>query len=109
MNLNAIGLGPIVPERLPGRGSTESPLTTDRTTEASDAGRRGDTATLTGEAAAGGPRTDADARLWALLSRDERAFFLRHGMTGDATYDPGAPPSESAPGARLGVRIDMRI
>ncbi|MEM7414288.1 MAG: hypothetical protein AAF389_02260 [Gemmatimonadota bacterium] len=52
----------------------------------------------------------ADPEMWALLSQEERGFYLRHAVTGPATYDPAASSNDSpAPGHRLGGRIDLRI
>lgn len=52
----------------------------------------------------------ADPEMWALLSQEERGFYLRHAVMGPATYDPASPANESpGPGHRLGGRIDVRI
>lgn len=109
MNLNAIGLGPIVPERLPERGPADGASVHEQPGHAPGVPPRGDSVT-TGEHRPGGPKADADTRLWGVLSGEERGFYLRHAMKGEATYRPETQPSASThPGARLGVRIDMRI
>lgn len=110
MNLNAIGLGPIVPERLPERVATETPPSSGHPGSAPEATPHGDTSALSTNSRVASPKADADTELWGMLSREERGFYLRHGMKGQATYRPEAGPVPAgAQGARLGVRIDMRI
>jgi hypothetical protein len=48
----------------------------------------------------------SDPALWAVLTSDERAFFVRQAALGPLSYGPrtGAPPAD----APLGQRIDVR-
>lgn len=57
---------------------------------------------------ASSPSARVDPELWALLGRDERAFYLRNSITSPATYGPAASPGSTRPGARVGVRLDVR-
>ncbi len=60
-------------------------------------------------AVADSPAAGVDPELWAMLSSDERVFYLRNAMTGPLTYGPGATAdASSSPGSRLGGRIDVR-
>lgn len=59
-------------------------------------------------AAAESPAAGVDPELWAMLSSDERVFYLRNAMTGPLTYGPGASDASTSPGSRLGGRIDVR-
>lgn len=60
-------------------------------------------------AVAESPAAGVDAELWAMLSSEERVFYLRNAMTGPLTYGPGASSDVStSPGSRLGGRIDVR-
>ncbi len=55
------------------------------------------------------PAAGVDPELWAMLSSDERVFYLRNAMTGPLTYGPGTTSQLStSPGSRLGGRIDVR-
>ncbi|MBT8488857.1 MAG: hypothetical protein HKN72_06895 [Gemmatimonadetes bacterium] len=60
-------------------------------------------------AVAESPAAGVDPELWAMLSSDERVFYLRNAMTGPLTYGPGvASDASTSPGSRLGGRIDVR-
>lgn len=110
MNLNAIGLGPITPERSPGRVSPDTPAPGGQEVLSPGTPRQGDSSHISTAARAARPKADADTQLWGVLSREERGFYLRHGMKGQATYRPETGATASATsGARLGARIDMRI
>lgn len=51
-----------------------------------------------------------DPRMWALLTHEERAFFMGSAARGPATYAPTTePPPEQGHGNRLGARIDLRV
>lgn len=54
------------------------------------------------------PSARVDPELWALLGGEERAFYLRNSITSPATYGPAASPGAARPGARVGVRLDVR-
>jgi hypothetical protein len=62
------------------------------------------------EAAAGVPEgLNVDPRLWEMLTGEERAFYLRHALSGPLTYAPATSASASAAtGRRMGGRIDVR-
>lgn len=112
MNLNAIGLGSLLPERLPDRVSTDPrPLPSDPpNTPTSNVPGGGSDGALSGTALSVGSQSDSDAELWGLLSGEERGFYLRHALRGEATYRPESGlATTNAPGARLGARIDMRV
>lgn len=59
-------------------------------------------------AAAESPAAGVDPELWAMLTSNERVFYLRNAMTGPLTYGPGASSAPASPGSRLGGRIDVR-
>ena len=59
-------------------------------------------------AAAESPAAGVDPDLWAMLTSDERAFYLKNAMNGPLTYGPGASSMSAAPESRLGGRIDVR-
>jgi len=112
MNLNAIGLGSLLPERLPERVSTDSrpPPSDPPNTSALGVPLRTDEGVPSGTARSVRPQSDADTELWGLLSTEERGFYLRHSLRGEATYRPESGlATTNAPGARLGARIDMRV
>ena len=76
---------------------------------ASEAGASQAKAATADSAVAESPAAGVDPELWAMLSSDERVFYLRNAMTGPLTYGPGAPvDASSSPGSRLGGRIDVR-
>lgn len=60
--------------------------------------------------AAGVPEgLNVDPRLWEMLTGEERAFYLRHALSGPLTYAPTTSASASAAtGRRVGGRIDVR-
>ena len=57
---------------------------------------------------AGRPPTEADPRLWALLSRSERDFYFRNASFSGLTYGPDASsPLDQAVGRRVGGHVDL--
>ncbi len=110
MNLNSIGLGSVLPDRIPERVPTEGRPVADEPRGPLSGGATSDSAALTDGAKATLTTSDADATLWGVLSSEERGFYLRHALRGQATYGPNAGlPATTTPGARLGARIDMRV
>ena len=50
-----------------------------------------------------------EPELWALLSNEERAWYLRGAISGPATYDLRSSNGAAADkAARLGARLDVR-
>ena len=49
-----------------------------------------------------------DPVLWGVLTSEERSFFARARSMGPLTYGPGMS-NDSAPGVRLGGRIDLKV
>ncbi|MEQ1856607.1 MAG: hypothetical protein ABL963_09055 [Longimicrobiales bacterium] len=106
MSLSIHGLGPGAygptpsddrARSAPARGSERHP--------ADPASRHTDPSSKAGEATGG-----VDARLWELLSADERAFYLRSAASGPLTYAPTSPARGSVPpGRQVGGRIDVRV
>lgn len=50
----------------------------------------------------------ADPSLWAVLTSDEKAFFVDQQRLGAATYGPAAKRTAAMAPAPLGARIDVR-
>jgi len=50
----------------------------------------------------------SDPQLWAVLTSEEKAFFLRRAELGPLSYGPGAKPAAGAADAPLGLRVDLR-
>ena len=51
-----------------------------------------------------------DARIWDLLSGEERAFYLQHAANGPSTYAPAATSGGGRPAGRhLGGHVDLRV
>jgi hypothetical protein len=48
----------------------------------------------------------SDPALWAILTSEERSFFVRQAALGPLSYGPGR--AAPAPDAPLGQRIDVR-
>lgn len=121
MSLSIGGLGAHLPEPIgptrgdsvgPTRGGPNDPgaadgaVGRDRAERAATQHASDTVATSTSPA----PTGAADPEMWALLSSEERSFYLRHALQGPATYDPSVPnPNAETSGARLGARIDLRI
>jgi len=99
------GIGGALPG--PGHGGLErKPDAAEQ--PAPSSGRRDDVE-IAGSVSRAGGAEGVDPDLWAMLSRDERAFYLRNAMSGPLTYGPGSEPNASAsPRSRLGGRIDVR-
>ena len=49
-----------------------------------------------------------DPKLWAILTGEERAFYVKHAMSGPLTYGPGSGGTSNTHGRRVGGRIDVR-
>lgn len=93
-------------------GAYHVPPSTDRAAPDAAAGERRPPAR---PRAVGADATDAEAdhdvdpRLWALLSADERGFYLRSAASGPFTYGPASKMRGSVvPGRQVGGRIDVR-
>lgn len=56
--------------------------------------------------ASAAPPAGADPTLWNVLTQDEQQFFQQMAALGPLTY--GARPSQSAPEAPVGQRLDVR-
>lgn len=50
----------------------------------------------------------SDPQLWAVLTSEEKAFFLRRAELGPLSYGPGAKPASGTADAPLGIRVDVR-
>ncbi len=60
--------------------------------------------------AASGPEAVIDARIWNLLTGEERAFYLQHASNGPLTYAPATSSGAARPSGRhLGDHIDLRV
>jgi hypothetical protein len=60
--------------------------------------------------AASGAEAHIDARIWDLLSGEERAFYLQHAADGPSTYAPAASSGGGRPAGRhLGGHVDLRV
>lgn len=60
--------------------------------------------------AASGVEAGVDARIWNLLTGEERAFYLQHASNGPLTYAPAASSGAARPSGRhLGEHVDLRM
>lgn len=111
MNLPISGLGSRIIESLspsPGERETADPKT--RRADPNPATPTPDWTTDLTQEAREADSEGPDPRLWALLTHEERAFFMGSAARGPATYAPTSDaPAEPAQGGRLGARIDVRI
>jgi len=62
------------------------------------------------EAVRGRPPTEADPRLWAMLTRSERDYYFRNVAFDGLTYSPGREQRAPEQGVRrLGGHIDLKV
>jgi hypothetical protein len=50
----------------------------------------------------------SDPALWAILTSEERSFFIRQAALGPLSYGPGRTVPPAAADAPVGQRIDVR-